>query len=151
MVDLIIQVLYQIDVPLLSPSLAFCLGEHGQATFYTTRLNETTTLDDASMHLDNIWGTRDNTFPKYPQPLHETAEEFLYRHQLKDPLHKYASQCTNNSSMAAGSLKGEDSLTAAGEEGEGVMTHPRTLMYAAVREEVVLASEVAILLEDLIA
>ncbi len=31
------------------------------------------------------------------------------------------------------------------------MTHPRTLMYAEVREEVVLASEVATLLEELIA
>ncbi len=38
MVDLLIQVLSQINAPLPSPSLVLCLGEHGQATFYTTRL-----------------------------------------------------------------------------------------------------------------
>ncbi len=58
--------------------LRLCLGEHGQATFDTRRLNEATTLDDALMHLDSIWGTRENTFPTYPQSLHETADEFLY-------------------------------------------------------------------------
>ncbi len=42
--------------------------------------------------------------------------------------------------MAAGSLKEDDSLTAAGEEGEGVNAHPRTLVYAEVQEEVVLAT-----------
>ncbi len=78
------------------------------------------------MHLDSIWGTGGNTFTSDLQPLHET----------------------NNSSMATGSLKEEDSLTAAGEEGEGLMAHPRTFLYAEVQEEVVLATEETMLLEE---
>ncbi len=66
--------------------LRLCLGEHGQATFDTRQLNETTTLDDALMHLDSIWGTGDSTFTTYLQPHHETTEEFLHRHQLKNLL-----------------------------------------------------------------
>ncbi len=49
--------------------------------------------------------------------------------------------------MAAGSLK-KDSLTAAGEEGEGVMAHRRTLVYVELREEVVLATEETSLLVE---
>ncbi len=100
------------------------------------------------MRLDSIWGTGDKSFTSDLLSLHETAEELLYRHQLKDLLQKYASECTKNSSMAADSLKEEDFLTAAGEEGEGVNEHPRTLVYADVREEVVLATDETILLKE---
>ncbi len=128
--------------------LRLCLGEHGQTTFDTRRLDEATTLDDALIRLDSIWGTEDNTLTTYPQPIQETAEEFLYRHQLKDLLQKYASECTNNSSIAVGSLKEKDFLTAAGEEVEVVVAHPRALMYAEVRKEVVLATEETTLLKE---
>ncbi len=128
--------------------LRVCHGEHGQTTFDASQLDEDTTLDDALMHLDSIWGTGDNTFTSALQPLHETADELLYRHHLKGLLLKYASECTNKSSMAAGSLKEEDSLTAVGEDGKGVMAHPRTLVYAELREEVVLATEETTLLEE---
>ncbi len=110
--------------------LRFCLGEHGQTSFNKRRLDEVSTLDDALMQLASIWGTGGNNFTSGVQPLHETAEEFLYRHQLKDLLQQYASECTNNSSMAAGSLKEKGSLTAAGEEGERLSAHRRTLVYA---------------------
>ncbi len=64
---------------------------HGQTTFDARRLDEAITLDDALMYLDSIWGTGDNTFTSDLQPLHETAENFLYPHQLKDLQQKYAS------------------------------------------------------------
>ncbi len=76
------------------------------------------------------------TTPPLPPPSQSdcvliTAEEFLYRHQLKDLLRKHALEITNTSSMAVGSLKENDCLTA--REGvEGVMAHPRTLVYVEV-------------------
>ncbi len=73
---------------------------------------------------------------------------YLYRLQLKDLLQKYAPECTNDSSMAAGSLKREDSLTAAEEEGDGIMAHPRTLVYAEAQEEAARMIEETGLLEN---
>ncbi len=102
------------------------------------------------MHLDRIWGTGYNTLTADRQPAHETAEEFLYRHQLKDLLQKHVAEFTNTSGMAAGSFKGNDSLTTAGEGVEVVIAHPWALVYVEVREEVVLVSEERELLEELI-
>ncbi len=47
----------------------------------------------------------DNTFTTDLQPLYETVEEFLYRHQLMDLLQKYDSEITNTSTMDASSVR----------------------------------------------
>ncbi len=64
---------------------------------------------------------------KPSEPPHERAELFIYPHQQKDHLQKYALELTNSNSLAAGELTREHSLAAA-EGGVKVdMAHPRGL------------------------
>ncbi len=64
--------------------LRLCLGELGQSIFDSIRLEDEFPMDEA---LKRMLGTEDTILTKNYQPLHETAADLFYRHELKD-LHR---------------------------------------------------------------
>ncbi len=101
--------------------LPLLLGENGQPSFDRKQLN-------------SIWGTEDNFFTAYNQPLHETDEDLLYRQELKDLLRKHSADSIISNSIPVSSIKENVSLN--GERGrkEKVITSPQMLMHMETRD-----------------
>ncbi len=126
--------------------LRLCLGELGQSTFDARRLDEASSMDEALNHLNSMWGTEDNLLTKYNQPLHEAAEDLLYRDELKHLLQRHAPVPRITSTTTVGSLKNA-SLIAAGESVERIVEKRRALVHAETHHEVALVTEETGLLE----
>ncbi len=94
-----------------------------------------------------MWGTDDNILTNNNQPLHEIAEDLLYRHELKDLLQKHVSESRITNTTPVGSLQNAP-LIAARESIARVMEKPRVLVHAAAQHDVALVTEEKGLLEE---
>ncbi len=104
-------------------------------------------MDEALNHLNSTWGTEDNILTKNNQPLHEAAEDLLYRDEFKHLLQKHAPEPRITSTTTVGSLKNA-SLIVAGESVERVVEKPRALLHVETQHEVALVAEETGLLEE---
>ncbi len=129
--------------------LRLLIGENGQRSFDTRRMNKASSLDDALEQLNRIWGTEDNIFTAYNRSLHKLIEDLLYRQELKDLLRKHSAESIITNIMPVSSLKENVFPRAAGGRIEEVMTSPRTLMHAETRDKTALVTEETGLLEEL--
>ncbi len=70
--------------------LRLCLGELGQSTFEARRLDKASFMGEPRNHFNRIWGAEDNVLSRNNQPVHEAAEDLLYRDELNHLLQKHA-------------------------------------------------------------
>ncbi len=89
------------------------LCELGQPTFDARRLDGAASMDETLNHLNSMWGAENNILTKINKPLHEAAEDLLYRDELKHLQQKHASEPRITSTTSVGSLKYASLIAAA--------------------------------------
>ncbi len=94
-----------------------------------------------------MWGAEDNILTKNKQPLHEAAEDLLYRDKLEHLLQKHAPEPSITSATTVCKLKSA-SLIAARESVKRVVEKPRALVYAETQHEAALGADETRLLEE---
>ncbi len=104
-------------------------------------------MDEALNHLNSMWGAEDNIFTKNIRPLHEAAEDILYRDDPKHLMQNHAPEPRITSTTTVGLFKNA-SLIAACESEERVVQRTRALVHVETQHEVALVANKTGLLHE---